>query len=397
MKRKLLSMTLAASTAFMMLAAAGGATVVMASEAEEEETADEAEETPLYESNLPDSDANYDMDITDNGDGTLTVIDMAGREVVIPDDVQSVYCAVPTGEAMVCTLFPDKLVGWVNEPTEEEMEYLGEDLSDLPVIGGWMGQVVTANMEDIITLDPDVVIYMRSNAQIAEDDVPEQIAEQTGLPVLVVSSELADTSYVYRFLGRALNSEERGDMLADYVDQALEDLSAQLAEIPDDEIKTVYYAENEDGLYTEPASSTHAEVMAFCRTDNIADVEELSGQGYTPVSIEQIITWNPDVILVCGSDADDYDQIMDPDGIWTDITAVQNGEVYVNPVLPFNWVDRPPNVMRVLGVYWFANEVYPDYVDYDINEVTKDFFSTFFNNDLTDEQVENLLTTKSSE
>ena len=72
--------------------------------------------------------------------------------------VNSVYCAVPTGEAMVATLSPEKIIGWVNEPSAAAMEYLPENLASMPVIGGWMGQQVTANMEDIITLDPDIII-----------------------------------------------------------------------------------------------------------------------------------------------------------------------------------------------------------------------------------------------
>ena len=68
------------------------------------------------------------------------ITDMAGRTVTIPTEVNSVYCAVPTGEAMVATLSPDKIIGWVNEPTQATMEYLPENLASLPVIGGWMGQ-----------------------------------------------------------------------------------------------------------------------------------------------------------------------------------------------------------------------------------------------------------------
>ena len=60
------------------------------------------------------------------------ITDMAGRTVTIPTEVNSVYCAVPTGEAMVATLSPEKIIGWVNEPSAAAMEYLPENLASMP-------------------------------------------------------------------------------------------------------------------------------------------------------------------------------------------------------------------------------------------------------------------------
>ena len=150
-----------------------------------------------------------------------TITDMQGREVTIPTQVDAVYCAVPTGEAAVATLAPEKIVGWVNEPTEAAMEYLPEDLANMPAIGGWMGQQVTASMEDIIELAPDVIVYMGSNVMSNTDETPDQIQNDTGIPVVVVSSKLEDTAETYRNLGKWLGEEERGEELAAYCKEKL--------------------------------------------------------------------------------------------------------------------------------------------------------------------------------
>ena len=42
---------------------------------------------------------------------------------------------------------------------------------------------------------------------------------------------------------------------------------------------------------------------------------------------------------------------------WADIQAVKDGKVYTTPAIPFNWFDRPPNVMRLLGIEWFLPAV----------------------------------------
>ncbi|MEQ3363742.1 ABC transporter substrate-binding protein [Raoultibacter massiliensis] len=316
------------------------------------------------------------------------ITDMAGRTVTIPTEVNSVYCAVPTGEAMVATLSPEKIIGWVNEPSAAAMEYLPENLASMPVIGGWMGQQVTANMEDIITLDPDIIIYVGTDGSLGNDDVPDQIQKETGIPVVCASSALERTAEVYRTLGDWIGEAERGEELATYYETKLADVVEKIDAIPDSERPRVYYAENSDGLATDPAGSSHTEVLDYCKVTNVADVEMKSGQGRTEVSIEQVIAWDPELIL-CHSGfvlADDI--TSNPQ--WADIQAVKDGEVYTTPAVPFNWFDRPPNVMRLMGIQWFATVCYPD-IDIDINQETKDFYKLFYKMDLSDEQVESLL------
>ena len=316
------------------------------------------------------------------------ITDMAGRTVTIPTEVNSVYCAVPTGEAMVATLSPEKIIGWVNEPSAAAMEYLPENLASMPVIGGWMGQQVTANMEDIITLDPDIIIYVGTDGSLGNDDVPDQIQKETGIPVVCASSALERTAEVYRTLGDWIGEAERGEELATYYEAKLADVVEKIDAIPDSERPRVYYAENSDGLATDPAGSSHTEVLDYCKVTNVADVEMKSGQGRTEVSIEQVIAWDPELIL-CHSGfvlADDI--TSNPQ--WADIQAVKDGEVYTTPAVPFNWFDRPPNVMRLMGIQWFATVCYPD-IDIDINQETKDFYKLFYKMDLSDEQVESLL------
>ncbi|WP_139651582.1 ABC transporter substrate-binding protein [Raoultibacter phocaeensis] len=316
------------------------------------------------------------------------ITDMAGRTVTIPTEVNSVYCAVPTGEAMVATLSPDKIIGWVNEPSAAAMEYLPENLASMPVIGGWMGQQVTANMEDIITLDPDIIIYVGTDGTLGNDDVPDQIQKETGIPVVCASSALERTPEVYRTLGDWIGEADRGEELATYYEIKFAEALEKIDAIPESERPTVYYAENSDGLATDPTGSSHTEVLDYCKVKNVADVEMKSGQGRTEVSIEQVIAWNPELIL-CHSGFVLADDIMN-NPQWADIQAVKDGEVYTTPAVPFNWFDRPPNVMRLLGIEWFATVCYPD-IDIDINQEVKDFYKLFYKVDLTDAQLEKLM------
>ena len=66
--------------------------------------------------------------------------------------------------------------------------------------------------------------------------------------------------------------------------------------------------------------------------------------------------------------------------------------IWLIDLLYFNWFDRPPSVNRILGVRWLGNIIYPEVFDIDIKQETKDFYEMFYHRELTDEEVEEILT-----
>ena len=122
------------------------------------------------------------------------------------------------------------------------------------------------------------------------------------------------------------------------------------------------------------------------------DVEAQKGKGMSPVSLEQVLAWNPQVIIAW----DDVvrggaDELIRTDANWSTIDAVKDGKVYTMPNVPFSWCDRPPSVNRILGIQWIANTLYPDAYDVDMIEVTKEFYSLFYHANVTDEQAREIL------
>ncbi|MDR3599813.1 MAG: ABC transporter substrate-binding protein [Desulfosporosinus sp.] len=324
---------------------------------------------------------------------TRVITDMAGRQVKIPTKINTVYCAVPTAEPMVYSLAPEKLAAWVNAPSDDVKKYLSDRAKNLPVLGGWMGEKSTANLEEIAKLAPDLIVFMTTTGV---NDNPEQIAdsitEQTKRPVIIMDSALASTAKVYRLMGDILGVPDRAETLASYCEKKMKNVSDIVAKIPPDKLVNVYYAEGSSGLSTDPSGSDHTEVLDFVKGKNVADVQAKGGQGMTNVSMEQVLSWNPDVVLVSSNSGGTkaYDSIL-KDTSWGKVNAIKNKKVYLTPALPFGWYDRPPNVMRVIGIEWLGSELYPNYVKVDLKQETKDFFALFFGQKLTDEQVTELL------
>ncbi len=118
---------------------------------------------------------------------------------------------------------------------------------------------------------------------------------------------------------------------------------------------------------------------------------DLTGQGwFTQVSIEQIIAWNPEVILVPPYlwDGSVTDILNDPQ--WQDIDAVKNGRVFYVPRGVATWDCPEPE--SFLCPLWIAKLLYPDeFEDINIRDDVKTFYSRFYHLDITDEEVESIL------
>ena len=61
-----------------------------------------------------------------------------------------------------------------------------------------------------------------------------------------------------------------------------------------------------------------------------------------------------------------------------------NNRVHLSPQVPFGWVDSPPSVNRLIGLWWLATIFYPDLFKEDMRELTRDFYTKFYHVTPTD-------------
>ena len=105
-------------------------------------------------------------------------------------------------------------------------------------------------------------------------------------------------------------------------------------------------------------------------------------------SIEQVLVWNPEVIVTI--DRDFATQIYD-DPAWATIAAVRARRVHLSPKLPFGWVDFPPSVNRLIGLWWLAKILYPDLFPENLSLLTREFYEKFYHVRVTDQQIDHVL------
>jgi len=65
--------------------------------------------------------------------------------------------------------------------------------------------------------------------------------------------------------------------------------------------------------------------------------------------------------------------------------------VHLSPKLPFGWVDFPPSVNRLIGLWWLAKILYPDLFAEDLRTLTRDFYRQFYHVALVDAQIDRVL------
>ncbi len=209
------------------------------------------------------------------------------------------------------------------------------------------------------------------------------------LPVVYVKLDsLEQYADAFLFLGYLLNLEERGRQLADYTRAALADVRPVLDQITEEEKVSVYYAEGPDGLKTECDRSTHAELINLAGGRNIYRCQEKNAYGMQSISIEQVMAASPQVILA--KDRMYFDSVYG-DSRWQDIQAVQNKRVYLIPTAPFNWFDRPPSFMRILGLKWLTHVLYPERYPKDIAAEARIFYRLFLGLDLNETEIRKVM------
>ena len=326
--------------------------------------------------------------------GTRIVTDMGGREVEIPVNVKSVHTTSPVGQDIMYTINPDKMAGWCTKLNERELHFIDEKYHNLPVLGGNFGKGNKMNPEVVAAAAPDIILDM-GKVDDKSASGADKLQEQLGIPVLLVKTSAKDIDKCYEFLGDVLNEKEVCNKHAEYCRKVNEMVATNSAKLKEEDKVSVYYAETENGLATDPSGSSHALVLDMIGCKNVAEVETSAGYGRADVSPEQILKWNPDMIIICpefGEGQRLYEKMAsDNSEFWGDLEAVKNGNFYEVPVGPFNWFDRPPSINQILGLQWCGNLVYPELYNYDMKEVTKDFFAEFFHYELSDEEYDKLV------
>ncbi|MCE2999327.1 MAG: iron ABC transporter substrate-binding protein [Betaproteobacteria bacterium] len=314
-----------------------------------------------------------------------TVTDGAGRRVQIPLKVSRIYAAGPPASVLAFALAPEKLIGWTTPFRDAEKPFVAPRYAELPAYGRLTGRGNTANVEVVIKAQPDLIVDYGA-VRDTFVSLADRVHAQTGIPYLLLDGDFDRMVEVIMQFGQITGEEGRAAALAKYARDTLADIAGRVAKVPPARRPRVYYARGPAGLNTGLAGSINTESIEQVGATNVA--AELGRGGLVQVSIEQVLRWNPDLIVT--TDAQFF-QLARSHPLWRALPAVRDGRLHLAPQLPFGWIDFPPSLNRLIGLRWLARLLYPEVFSEDLRPIVRDFYSRLYHQTPSEAQLDQLL------
>lgn len=319
---------------------------------------------------------------------TKEFTDSTGRTVTLPETITRIAITGPLSQIYIIPLAGDLLVGVSNAYAEDAEKYLPAYISQKPEIGQLYGGKGEMDLEALLAAGPEVVIDIGESKKTTAQDL-EALTQQTGIPFIHIDATVFTAPEAYRTLGTLLRREEQAEQLAAWCENTYAAMTSLMDAVDADNArKNVLYCLGDKGVNVLAESSFHAETINLM-ANNLAVVEEAVSTGLgNEVDLEQILLWDPEVILFAPDSC--YEQIAG-DKQWQSVSAVAAGRYYQTPTGPYGWLSSPPAVQRYLGMLWLGQLLYPEYVQYDLQEEITEYYRLFYGCDLTEELYQSLV------
>lgn len=302
---------------------------------------------------------------------TRTVTDITGAAVNVPPKISKVATAWDDFNAavLVCGA-KGKVVATGNVPGAAPWLY--------KVDPGMSKALVTFgnnfNIEDLMNNKPDLIFVNSTSKNLSK-------LQDSGIPVVQVNvTNFDELKKSITITGNALGGEavQRAAAYNKYFDEKINEIKAITSQIPTDQKPKVLHLQGTvNPVVCDGVQSTIDDWITTAGGINAA-------QGVVgtvkEISMEQVNSWNPDVIIL-GTSGDNgihtaVDQIYN-DPKWANVNAVKNHRVYVNPNGCYMWDRNTPE--EALQIQWAAKTLWPDkFKNLDIVKETQSFYKQFF-------------------
>ena len=203
------------------------------------------------------------------------------------------FAAGPPAAILLYTFAPELLLGWTRRPAPAECAFLGAGACDKPEVGRLTGRGNTTNLEVLLNLKPDLILDV-GTINDTYISLANRIQTQTGIPYALLDGRFTAIASTYRKLGELTHRTDTAETFARYAEKTIATVTGRIDKIPKDKRPRVYYARGPRGLETGLGGSINVETIEFLGAQNVAG--ERKG-GMATVSPEQVLAWNPDVII----------------------------------------------------------------------------------------------------
>ena len=325
--------------------------------------------------------------------GTREFIDDAQRAVVLPDAsaIKHVFFDGIAAQSLLFAVDPQRAIATAGEFTPDQMEYFPLVTRDLPIEGAASPSDDTKKW--IYGTDTQLILSVGCDDDIdTHKAAADKLQDFLDIPVVYLNGMPEHLGSAIRKLGYLLDMNGRAEQIANYVDTIYSTVINGVAKVPEQERRKVLFLSDDFGTQCESFNPPFAHTFALAGALNAAE--------NTPES-NGIIQINPNV----SSSLDPYALFGNTNFVemigrkgflggapYANTAAAKEKRIYVAPTLPLPWCLDSSGIQCILGMQRIANLLYPEAYAIDINQAVKDFYNIIWQVELSDIQIDALLT-----
>ncbi len=328
--------------------------------------------------------------------GTHTVVDHNDNAVEVPNTVRRVVVAdIFPLPSVIAVLFDsaDMIVGMpAASMAAAKNGLLGELYPEILNAKTDFLNGSEVNLEELLKLEPDVVIYSSDSVALGEQ------LRGAGLAAIAISADKWEYNAIETLhqwvllLDQVFSVNGRAEKVQSYSEQVLARVTERVSGLKYEEKQRVFFLFQYSD--TTLMTSGHnffgqwwAEAIGAVNVGG-----ELTNKKAAPVNMEQVYAWDPSLIFITNfttAQPDDLKNNTIGSYDWSPVAAVKSGAVYKMPLGMYRsytaGVDTP------LTLLWLAKHAYPDlFEDVDLIAETKAYYAELFGITLTDEQASSI-------
>ncbi|MDD4503467.1 MAG: ABC transporter substrate-binding protein [Clostridiaceae bacterium] len=235
----------------------------------------------------------------------------------------------------------------------------------------------STNLEDLIASGAQVAY---GPASIYSDEQRASL-KAAGIVFIEISSFSTVQGMIdsFEIIGNILGEKEaaRAKEFGMYYKASIDDAAKRTAGIAEeDKVKVLMVNFAADVYSTVNSKDIFSSIVTAAGGINVAADYSGSANGTAMTAdSEQIVEWNPDVIIT-RSPAGTEAVLKDP--ALAGVTAVENGKVYTSPRGLYLWGVRSGE--NAMMTPWLGQILYPElFADIDMNKIVSDFFKKWYN------------------
>ena len=314
----------------------------------------------------------------------ITIIDMGGDTVTLPATIERVVSTSdPCTDMLVAFGQSDKLIGayfralanpWFKEfcPTFDSIVSFDS---------------YEPEVEALIEMDTDIIFVPSRERAVA--------LREKGICALTIRYYTpSEVVYAAEMLGSIFGekAKAKAESWIRYFNDVNELMEKKLKNIPESEKPVAYeiLADKDRGPFRTYYGENQAWLSYAGGILATKDFADATSQAMT--TEEAILATNPDIIFIGGTFATkEYENLLKNE-MWQNISAVKNGNIFIEPTGATAW--NSCSTTYPLLVYYCFSCMYPDCVDFDLQEIAHDFYLKYYEIDFTDEQLNLMFSSK---